>query len=679
MASLLTARGRPGVGPALAAASALALLALMLATWYRPVGDLVRRLLVESGKEPPPPPQSAFEAYTAVDVLLVLLALGAAALVVAARLRPGALVKASGAVAAFGSAMTLVVLYRLIDPPADEALVILRPAAYLGLLATAGIALGAYLALREARTAPGGRGAGSGALLAPPAMPASPRGRLALAVALGALVVAYLATRLSFADRFPYFFDEGTYAFFTHKASNELDSLFVSFTIGREPLPFWLGIPFVELGFNPLRAVRLVSVLSGLGTVVVVGLLGRRLFGTAVGVVATALCVVIPFFVVHDGIGITEPLLILVMVSALYLQVELARRPSLRMGALLGLVFFAAVLTKESARPALVLLPLSLLCFDWSPVDRRARLTRWLGAVGLAAVGVLLGELVLRSSSLYDELEAARGTAFYTVRSLREALGQPGVAWDMSWPTFRPALSGYVTIPLLAATLVGAGLGLWRRRPVTLLLIGWILLPFGIAILFTTLPFPRHVLYLVPPAIVLMAYALVEGGRLLRRALPPRPAVIATAAGALLLLLPALRTDARVLNDPATARYPGKDDVQYVTGDAGGAIWPDVADAIRRRGVGRQVVVLYPKANVDILRFLLGTDSRYVFVLGKSPLAPRAQLALVDRRTPFEDKPGLELMRRLRFAPVQRFPRPRGGAVLTLYERPPEPRRRSSR
>ena len=46
----------------------------------------------------------------------------------------------------------------------------------------------------------------------------------------------------------------------------------------------------------------------GLYTLVVIGLLGRRLGGTLVGFVAAALCVVLPFFVVHDGIGIIEPL-----------------------------------------------------------------------------------------------------------------------------------------------------------------------------------------------------------------------------------------------------------------------------------------------------------------------------------------------------------------------------------
>src|SRR5205823_5072751 len=103
-----------------------------------------------------------------------------------------------------------------------------------------------------------------------------------------------------------YFFDEGTYANFTAQASHSRHQLFVSLTIAREPLQIWLGIPWVKLGLGPLTAMRAVSVISGLLTVGVVGLLGRRLGGTAVALVAAALCVVLPLFVVHDGIGIYE-------------------------------------------------------------------------------------------------------------------------------------------------------------------------------------------------------------------------------------------------------------------------------------------------------------------------------------------------------------------------------------
>ncbi len=178
-----------------------------------------------------------------------------------------------------------------------------------------------------------------------------------MALACAGIAAAYLITRIVFAARFPYFLDEGTYAVFAYDGSRSLDGLFSSYSIAREPLMFWLAIPWVKVGFNPLDAVRIVSIGAGLLTAGAVGLLARRLDGTAAGLSAAALCVVLPFFVVHDGIGIIEPLVTLVMAAALLVQIELARRPDLRLATLLGLVLAAGVLTKENTRPALALLP----------------------------------------------------------------------------------------------------------------------------------------------------------------------------------------------------------------------------------------------------------------------------------------------------------------------------------
>jgi 4-amino-4-deoxy-L-arabinose transferase-like glycosyltransferase len=496
------------------------------------------------------------------------------------------------------------------------------------------------------------------------------RGWPVIGIAMGAIALVYVATRLSFIDRFPYFSDEGTFALLSWKASRSTDDLFISMTIGHPPLHSWLGIPFIKLGFNPLIAMRLVSATAGAATVVVVGLLGRRLGGARVGVVAAALCVLLPFFVVHHGIGIIEPLVVALMVSALYLQYELARKPDLRVALLLGLVLAAAWITKENTKPALVLLPLSLLCFDWSRSGRRERLRTWLVGIAIVALLVVAAQLLLESSSLYSRLQATRASPFYTVRSVHEVLTDPFGSWGPTWSAFRPAFVEYISIPLLAAAAGGAVLA-WRRdRRLVLLLLAWIAVPFLVSMSFSTFPFPRHIMYIVPPMIVLMAYGIVGGTSRIVEALPPRAGLAIAGLAVLLLLLPALRLDWRVLAHPATAKYPGKDDEQYVTGTGGGSPWPGVRDELRRRARGPQVVVLHPNANPERVQLLLGPDPRYVFPRGSDPLARRAQFAITDKADqPFVDEQALAQMRELGMRPIARFPRPRGGVVVTLYGR----------
>ncbi|HEY7599452.1 MAG TPA: hypothetical protein VH741_05960, partial [Candidatus Limnocylindrales bacterium] len=127
--------------------------------------------------------------------------------------------------------------------------------------------------------------------------------------AAAAIAGGYLATRAVFADGLPYFVDEGNYADFSERAARSLDDLFVSLTVGPRVLQIWLGIPLIELGIAPLHAMRAVSILAGLATVVVVALLANRLGGRPAALTAAGACVALPLLLVHDGIGIMEPLL----------------------------------------------------------------------------------------------------------------------------------------------------------------------------------------------------------------------------------------------------------------------------------------------------------------------------------------------------------------------------------
>lgn len=221
------------------------------------------------------------------------------------------------------------------------------------------------------------------------------RGTVAVAATI---LAAYVATRAVFANDFPFFVDEGIYAVLSEKAASSLDDLFVSLTIGPRVLQTWLGVGLIKLGLEPLHAMRAISVLAGLGTVAVVALIARRMAGRAAALTAAACCVALPLLLVHDGIGLIEPLLTLLMAAALYLQIEFARRPDLRLAAGLAVVLAAGVLAKETAWAAVVLMPVSLLCFDWAADGRGRRLRTWLGGAAIAVAGAIAAELLMRSS-----------------------------------------------------------------------------------------------------------------------------------------------------------------------------------------------------------------------------------------------------------------------------------------
>lgn len=489
-------------------------------------------------------------------------------------------------------------------------------------------------------------------------------------VAFAVLVLAvYLASRWALLYRLPYFIDEGTHARFAYLGDHSLHDLFVSETIGKEPLLIWLAILLMKLGISSLTAVRLSSVISGALTIPIVWLLGARLAGNRTGAIAAAGCVVLPFFLVHDAIGIMEPLLTLLLMAALYLEIRLAQRPALVTGIALGVVLAAAYLTKESGEIALALMPLSLVCFDWEAPDRRRRLIVWLGCVVIAVALTGAADLLLRSSAYYANFQATRASAFlYPVRSLTLALAHPLRWWRVAWPVYRPALLGYVGAPTLVAALLGIGLR-WRRDWRSALLItGWVVAMFGAAVLFPVSPYPRHILYLVPLLLIPAADAVVRAAGWVSERVPGRLAGPLVAVGVALLLAPVLRLDARVLAHPASAPYPGADEVQYVTGPQAGSPWAAVAGAIRRGAGGRHVIVALDSADADVVKGLLRHSPRYTFVDGSTTAARAAQFLLRDE-LPFPDPAANRLLADGGFQLIERLPRPDGGAVVSLYER----------
>jgi len=382
------------------------------------------------------------------------------------------------------------------------------------------------------------------------------------------------------------------------------------------------------------------------------------------------LCVLLPFFVVHDGIGIYEPLVTLIMASALYAQIELARRPSLRRGTFLGLALAAGALTKSNTEPALVLVPVSLLGLDWSAIGRRRRLGTWLMAIVIAAVMVLGAEILLRSSHYWSQGLLLRKLGIYPARTVGQVLADPfNAAARQAWSVFRSALVGYVTLPLIALGVLGAAIA-WRDRSrLTAVLMVWILVPFAVALMFAVHAYPRHVMYVLPPAVVLMAYGAVQAVRWVRSAMPVRRAAAICVLAAAVVVAPAVVFDARVLAHPASFRYPSSDYFQYVTGQPAGGVWPAAAATIRRRAVGRQVVILTPQAEPYVLQLLLSSDPRYRVVQGDSPLAPSAQFAIYETGNPFLDASADAVVRRGRFVRVRRYRRLNDGAVISLFER----------
>lgn len=486
----------------------------------------------------------------------------------------------------------------------------------------------------------------------------SARRAIAACAAFGGLHAALV---LSLVWRFPPFNDEGIYASWTEIVERDPSQRFMPLAGGKEPLLEWFGAIFVRLGLEPLTAVRLISLLAGVGIVLLIAILGWWLGGPRVGVVGAAFASVSPFLVVYSALGIYESLATLLVLAALLLQVSLARSLRLDVAFGLGIVLGLAVLTKQSTAIALALWPLSLVCLDWSAARRWRRVLR-IGA--LAAFAMMLAAAIgslLYLTDFHDELVRAR-TEQYPVHSASEALARP-----VHWLRVNDELVGVLVAYLSVLVIVAAGLGIIagarRASRLTVVVVVWGLAPLVSALFLADIPFPRYVHVVAPPVIALAALGVVATAERVGERWPKTVRglpVTSLAVVALVVGWPAFVT-ARMVAEPLAVRYPGLDDGQYITGWGAGTGWKAVARELRSRaGNGPLTVMLGPRAN-DWLGLTMRDDARFQFVRYDSEEAQDAVLA-VQNFDPLPDRePGLG------WQFVASMPRPRHGVPLRMY------------
>jgi hypothetical protein len=230
------------------------------------------------------------------------------------------------------------------------------------------------------------------------------RRRPGFAVALAAIVALGLAARLVYALVVMRGVGVGGDGLEFHILANQLAAgdgyiqpLVVSphhvATADKPPLyPLALAIPSL-LGWKTLAAHRVVSCLMGAALVAGAGLLGRRVGGERVGLIAAGVAALYPLLVVLDGSVRSESLYAPLLAFGLLAAYRLVDRPTLGRAAVLGLVFGAAALTRSEA-VLLLAIVLAVLARKLPPGARLRPL-----AVAAIAAALMLTPWVVRNWS----------------------------------------------------------------------------------------------------------------------------------------------------------------------------------------------------------------------------------------------------------------------------------------
>ena len=320
-----------------------------------------------------------------------------------------------------------------------------------------------------------------------------------------ALTALFFSSRLINLTLIPIFTDEAIYIRWSQIALQDPVHRFISLEDGKQPMFVWLMLPALKLISDPLMAGRLVSVFSGSLTLVGLIALSWKLFGEKIGWLTGFIYIISPFFLLYDRLALYDSLTTALMVWALFLTILMADFLRFDIALILGMTVGAGFLTKSSAQFALILLPTTLLLFNWQTKEVGKRLFK---LAGLGIVVTLLSkgiELILRLAPLSHMIGLKDHTFIVTnqefiAHPFERLFGNLGGLW--SW------IQSYATYPLMGLFIVGMIYGLKRHKVKTLFLSLWFSVPFFALASFGKVLYPRYLLFMVAPILPLMALGI---------------------------------------------------------------------------------------------------------------------------------------------------------------------------
>lgn len=377
-----------------------------------------------------------------------------------------------------------------------------------------------------------------------------------LEIFLGAgAVILYLATRLYNIMSLPMFTDEAIYTRWSQIARFDPNFRFISLTDGKQPLFVWIDMIFMRVTSDPLLAGRLVSVFAGFLAMTGIYFLAKELFNKKVALITAFLYILYPFSLVYDRMALYDSLVAAAAIWSLFVEILLVKYKRLDIALILGMVLGASILTKTSGFLFIYLLPFSLILFNLKDKKRKDKFFKWAGLSIVAVAFAYLYYSILRLSPFLYIVNQKNATFVYP---FFEWIKHPFYFFPNNFQAFLDWFFVYTTPPgliLIALSVLGG------RKKEKLLLFVWFIAPVTALALFGNTLYPRFILFMTMPLIILGAYSL---DNILSRVRKNTLKVFVI----LLFLGSNIYSDYFILNNFARAPIPNADLEQYING------WP---------------------------------------------------------------------------------------------------------
>ncbi|MFZ3302018.1 MAG: glycosyltransferase family 39 protein [Microgenomates group bacterium] len=318
------------------------------------------------------------------------------------------------------------------------------------------------------------------------------------------IFILSLGIRLYHLTILPVFVDEAIYVRWSQVMSTEPTLRFLPLSDGKQPLYMWILMFLIKFFENPLYAGRLISVATGMGSLVGIFALSYLMFKSKkVSILASLIYCLSPFSVFFDRMALVDSMLSMLGIWTAVFGYLTAKYKRLDLAMVTGFFLGFMALTKSPAIFIAILLPSFWMISNLSGI--------WvLGATYLIAFGMYN---ILRLGPNFGLLSSR--TADYVLPISH--------AWTNTFDPLIPHLKDFVVwlssigpaaiIPLL---LIGIYVGFKKHLKETIVLAMWVIVPVVVqaelGITFTA----RYVYFAIPYLFILSALALLAENKWLK-------------------------------------------------------------------------------------------------------------------------------------------------------------------
>lgn len=319
------------------------------------------------------------------------------------------------------------------------------------------------------------------------------------------IIGIYFLIRLPNLTNQPVFADEAIYIRWAQVMKAEPTLRFLPLSDGKTPLFMWMMMPIFKIVEDPLLAGRLLGVLSGLGSLIGIFLIGTVFFSRRVGLFSVFIFALTPYIFFFDRMALVDSMLSMFTTWSIFFAFLLVKYQRIDLAMILGYFLGAGLLTKTPGMFNVLTMPIAILTLTGKATSRIKKVIKIFGLF-VISIGVGLGIYnILRLGPGFTNL-SARNQDY--VRDPMDLLKNP---FDPFMPhlgdilEWWPLLLGY---PLIIAIALGIISGVLKKNRylLSILLIGITPLIIQMALLRTFTA--RYMLFSIPPLILVAAFGI---------------------------------------------------------------------------------------------------------------------------------------------------------------------------